>query len=64
MSIAGTAFGMLLIVYGAGCNGLLAEMEAIVFDKTTPAQYQLNLPRMQMLMKLRNLPVRLMVNLL
>jgi putative ABC transport system permease protein len=43
MSIAGTAFGMLLIVYGAGCNGLLAEMEAIVFDKTTPAQYQIKL---------------------
>ena len=43
MSIAGTAFGMLLMVYGAGCNGLLAEMEAIVFDKTTPAQYQIKL---------------------
>lgn len=43
MSIAGTAFGMLLMVYGAGCNGLLAEMEAIVFDKTTLAQYQIKL---------------------
>ena len=43
MSIAGTAFGMLLMVYGAGCNGLLAEMETIVFDKTTPAQYQIKL---------------------
>lgn len=43
MSIAGTAFGMFLMVYGAGCNGLLAEMEAIVFDKTTPAQYQIKL---------------------
>ena len=31
------------MVYGAGCNGLLSEMEAIVFDKTTPAQYQIKL---------------------
>ncbi len=43
MSVVGTAFGMLLMVYGAGCNGLLSDMEAIVFDKTTPSEYQIKL---------------------
>lgn len=43
MSIVGTAFGMLLMVYGAGCNGLLDDMEALVFDKTTPSNYQIKL---------------------
>lgn len=43
MSIVGTAFGMLLMVYGAGCNGLLAEMESMLFDKTTPAEYQIKI---------------------
>lgn len=43
MSIAGTAFGMLLMVYGAGCSGLLDDMKALVFDKTTPAEYQIKL---------------------
>lgn len=43
MSVVGTAFGMLLMVYGAGCNGLLDDMEAIAFDKTTPGEYQIKL---------------------
>ena len=43
MSVIGTAFGMLLMVYGAGCNGLLSDMEALVFDKTTPSEYQIKL---------------------
>ncbi len=43
MSVIGTAFGMLLMVYGAGCNGLLSDMESIVFDKTTPSAYQVKL---------------------
>lgn len=43
MSVVGTAFGMLLMVYGAGCDGLLAQMEAIVFDKTTPSEYQIKI---------------------
>ena len=43
MSVIGIAFGMLLMVYGAGCNGLLTQMESIVFDKTTPSQYQIKI---------------------
>lgn len=43
MSVVGTAFGMLLMVYGAGCNGLLSDMEDMVFDKTTPSEYQVKL---------------------
>lgn len=43
MCIVGTAFGMLLMVYGTACNGLLGDMESIAFDRITPAEYQVKL---------------------
>lgn len=43
MGIMGTAVGMLLMVYGVGCREMVGQMKEIAFDKTAPAEYQVNL---------------------
>ena len=43
MSIIGTAVGMLLMIYGVGCNELLGSIEQIMFEETNVAEYQVKL---------------------
>lgn len=43
MSIIGTAVGMLLMLYGVGCNELVPQMEDMMFGKSTISEYQVKL---------------------
>lgn len=43
MGIVGTAVGMLLMLYGVGCNQLVDIMTDITFDKIYTTQYQVKL---------------------
>ncbi|MCM1439282.1 MAG: ABC transporter permease [Roseburia sp.] len=43
MCVLGTAVGMLMMVYGVGCTGLVDQMIETNFDKVTPAEYQISL---------------------
>ena len=43
MSIVGTAVGMLLMLYGVGCNELVPQMEDLMFEKSTVSEYQVKL---------------------
>ena len=43
MGIVGTAVGMLLMLYGVGCNQLVDIMTDINFNKIYPAKYQVRL---------------------
>lgn len=43
MSIIGTAVGMLLMLYGVGCNELVPQMEDMMFGKSTVSEYQVKL---------------------
>ena len=43
MAVAGTSVGMMLMVYGVGCNWLLTDMIDIVFNRTTVAEYQMTI---------------------
>lgn len=45
MGVVGCAVGMLLMVYGTACNGLLDEMTDIAFNRTAPAKYQVKLTK-------------------
>ncbi len=42
MCVVGTAFGMILMIYGVGCNNLLEDMVDLSFHKITNADYQMN----------------------
>ena len=43
MGILGTTVGMLLMIYGVGCRGMVEQMKEIAFEKTAPAEYQVKL---------------------
>lgn len=43
MCIIGTAAGMVLMLYGVGCNFLVGIMVDLNFEKVTPADYQVKL---------------------
>lgn len=43
MGVVGTAVGMLMMLYGVGCNQLVDIMTDISFNKISPAQYQVKL---------------------
>ncbi len=43
MGMAGTAVGMVLIIYGIGCNGLVDDMIELAYGKLEPAAYQVKL---------------------
>lgn len=43
MCVLGTAVGMLLMVYGVGCTGMIDQMIELNFTKTVPAEYQITL---------------------
>ena len=43
MGVVGTAVGMLLMLYGVGCNKLVDIMSDINFNKVAPAEYQVKL---------------------
>lgn len=43
MSIVGTAVGMLLMLYGVGCNELVPQLEDLMFEKSTVSEYQVKL---------------------
>lgn len=43
MGIIGTAVGMLLMIYGVGCSGMVSQMRELAFDKTALAEYQVKL---------------------
>ncbi len=39
--MAGTAMGMLLMIYGVGRSEMADQMVELIFTKTTPANYQI-----------------------
>ena len=43
MSVIGTAVGMLLMIYGVGCNELVSTLEDVMFEKSTVSEYQVKL---------------------
>ncbi|MCM1055917.1 MAG: ABC transporter permease [Bacteroides sp.] len=43
MCVLGTAVGMLLMVYGVGCTGMVDQMIELNFTKTVSAEYQITL---------------------
>ena len=43
MCVAGTAVGMLLMVYAVGCNQLVGTMLDIMFERTAVSEYQVKL---------------------
>lgn len=43
MGIVGTAVGMLLMVYGVGCNKLVDTMLELTFEKVTVSDYQIKI---------------------
>lgn len=43
MCVIGTMVGMLLMVYGVGCTGMIDQMTELNFTKTVPAEYRITL---------------------